>query len=188
MTIFVFQSLGSKMKLFVLGFMGNGKTTVGRRLADRLHYAFVDLDDEIANEEGLTIEEIFFQHSEQYFRQKEHEHLLKVCQTDNVVIAVGGGTPCFFDNMAIMNREGITIYLKLSEEHILQRILAMPNEAIQARPLIANKSEEELKSFIHEVLQKREPFYNQAKIIVDNHQPHVDQTVELIVSQIPLLK
>ncbi|MGC8823845.1 MAG: shikimate kinase [Bacteroidales bacterium] len=173
------------MRIFVLGFMGNGKTTVGRKLAGRIGYQFIDLDEEIVNETGLTVEEIFFQYGEQYFRQKEHEELLRVSKTDNTVIAVGGGTPCFFDNMTIMNREGITIYLKLSEEEILQRILALPTEAIQSRPLIANKSEEELKTFIREALKKREPFYNQAKIVIKNHHNELEKTIENILAQLP---
>jgi len=174
------------MRVFILGFMGNGKTTVGRRLADRIGYQFIDLDESIENEVGLTVEEIFFLHGEQHFRQLEHNQLLSVCSLDHVIVAVGGGTPCFFDNMEIMNREGTTVYLKLSEENILQRILSMPADAVQARPLIANKSEEELKVFIHEVLQKREPFYNQAKIVVENHYNQVEQTVDIILSQLPL--
>lgn len=173
------------MRIFVLGFMGNGKTTIGRKLASRIGYQFIDLDEEIAGETGLTVEEIFFQYGEHFFRQKEHEELLRVCKTDNSVIAVGGGTPCFFDNMEIMNREGITIYLKLSEEEILQRILALPPESIQSRPLIANKSEEELKTFIHEVLKKRESFYNQSKIIIKNHHNEIERTIENILSQLP---
>lgn len=176
------------MKVFLLGFMGNGKTTVGRRLAERMGYPFLDLDEKIESEIGLTVEEIFFQHGEQYFRQLEHEQLLSVCKLDHAIIAVGGGTPCFFNNMEIMNQEGITVYLKLSGEQILQRILSMPAETVQARPLIANKSEEELKVFIDEVLQKREPFYNQAKIIVANHFHQVEQAVEAILFQLSIEK
>ncbi|MCX7985480.1 MAG: shikimate kinase [Bacteroidales bacterium] len=172
------------MKIFILGFMGNGKTTIGKRLAELLHYPFIDLDNEIEKCMSLTVEEIFFIHGEQFFRQKEHEQLIEISKRDNMVIAVGGGTPCFFDNMEIMNREGLTVYLQLSPEQIIQRILSMPREAVQARPLIADKNTAELEVFVREALKKREPYYNQAKIIVENHHNQIDLTVKTILERL----
>ncbi len=172
------------MKIFILGFMGNGKTTIGKRLSEILHYDFIDLDENIEKEEGLSIGEIFYQHGEEYFRQKEKAQLQKLGKVQNAVIAVGGGTPCFYDNMDWMNKQGFTIYLKLSSDEIIQRLALMNEQEIGSRPLIANKSKEELRIFVEEVLKKREPFYKKAKFVLENPMGKMEETIHEILKQL----
>src|SRR5437773_11285939 len=97
--------------IFLMGFMGSGKTFFGKQLAQLLNYEFIDLDELIGKNEGATIAEIFFSKGEAYFRSKESSLLKSLSQNENAVIATGGGTPCFHDNMKWMNEHGITVYL-----------------------------------------------------------------------------
>jgi shikimate kinase len=148
--------------IFLVGYMGSGKTTFGKKLANKLGRTFVDLDKLIESNEGKTIPQIFADKGEADFRELEKQTLLVTINMKNVVIATGGGTPCFFDNMETMNSSGITLYLKLSVAGLFNRLKNAKTE----RPLIKNLTEEELKAFIALNLAKREPFYIQAKHII----------------------
>lgn len=143
--------------------MGAGKTTVGKALAEDLGLTFYDLDWYIENRMRKTIKQIFDESGEEGFRKIEHNMLHEVAEFENVIISCGGGTPCFFDNMDYMNEQGETLYLKASPE-VLYGHLRMGKSV---RPLLLNKTPEEIKVFIQEQLQKREPFYNKAKHILD---------------------
>lgn len=143
--------------------MGAGKTTVGKALAEDLGLTFYDLDWYIENRMRKTIKQIFDESGEEGFRKIEHNMLHEVAEFENVIISCGGGTPCFFDNMDYMNKQGETLYLKASPE-VLYGHLRMGKSV---RPLLLNKTPEEVKVFIQEQLQKREPFYNKAKHILD---------------------
>ena len=143
--------------------MGAGKTTVGKALAEDLGLTFYDLDWYIENRMRKTIKQIFDESGEEGFRKIEHNMLHEVAEFENVIISCGGGTPCFFDNMDYMNEQGETLYLKASPE-VLYGHLRMGKSV---RPLLLNKTPEEVKVFIQEQLQKREPFYNKAKHIID---------------------
>ena len=143
--------------------MGAGKTTVGKALAEDLGLTFYDLDWYIENRMRKTIKQIFDESGEEGFRKIEHNMLHEVAEFENVIISCGGGTPCFFDNMDYMNQQGETLYLKASPE-VLYGHLRMGKSV---RPLLLNKTPEEVKVFIQEQLQKREPFYNKAKHILD---------------------
>ncbi|GJG27900.1 shikimate kinase [Segatella baroniae B14] len=143
--------------------MGAGKTTVGKALAEDLGLTFYDLDWYIENRMRKTIKQIFDESGEEGFRKIEHNMLHEVAEFENVIISCGGGTPCFFDNMDYMNEQGETLYLKASPE-VLYGHLRMGKSV---RPLLLNKTPEEVKVFIQEQLQKREPFYNKAKHILD---------------------
>jgi shikimate kinase len=148
------------MILFLIGFMGSGKTTVGKFLAKELDYVFVDMDARILKEEGATINQIFESKGENYFRSAEHNLLKKLVNQDDLVVACGGGTPCFFGNIDLMNKAGVTVYLKLSSDKLHARLV----EDKQRRPLLKNKTDAELKIFIKELLEKRERFYNKAQV------------------------
>jgi len=151
------------MRFYLVGFMGAGKTTYGRKLAQKLEYKFIDLDKFIEDKYRFTITSIFNFFGEEVFRQIEKQALLEVSEEDNVVIATGGGTPCFEDNMNLMNEFGISIYLYLNENQLFSRLI----NAKKKRPLIKDKNSEELIKFITNKLQEREVFYKKSKIIVD---------------------
>lgn len=143
--------------------MGSGKTAMGRLLAKSLNLDFYDLDAWIEKKYHTTIACIFSEKGENHFREIEKNCLRETGTFENVVISTGGGAPCFFDNMEFMNENGITIYIKLTPEHLADRLLATRNGV---RPLIAGKSAEELIQFINDNLEKRAKFYEQAKFII----------------------
>ena len=150
-------------RIFLIGYMGAGKTTAGRELAKVLGLDFIDLDHFIQGRFQKTVSQIFQEVGETEFRNIEHNMLREVGEFEDIVIATGGGTPCFFNNMDYMNLAGTTVYLKAHPEALASRL----NTCKDKRPLIKDKSEEELYAFIVESLEKREPFYSQAKIIFE---------------------
>lgn len=176
------------MNIFLIGFMGSGKTTIGKKLSNKLQFSFEDLDNLIEEEMKMSVYEIFSDMGEPFFRNKEKEMILKITENDNQVISVGGGAPCFFNNLEIMNKNGITIYLKMTSEDLLQRLLKLPAAARANRPLLANKSKEELYEYISNTLQKREEFYNRAKIVVSNEVFDTSLTTDRILAAINHLK
>ncbi len=149
-------------RIFLIGFMGSGKSTLGSKLARRIAYQFVDMDHLIEETAELSIPEIFNEHGEEVFRKWEHDILLELCCREKLVIATGGGAPCHSQMMDIMNAHGSTIYIQLSPEALKNRLINSKTE----RPLIKGKSESELLAFITGLLEKREVFYDQAKYIV----------------------
>jgi len=152
-----------KPNLYLVGYMGTGKTTVGKLMAKKLNRSFTDVDEFIESRYNQTIASIFEERGEAGFREIEHRALQEICKFENAVVSTGGGLPCFFDNMDVMNRTGITIYLKASAEDLLHRISFNK----QKRPLTNGKNPEELQNFVEANLKKREPFYNQARLIID---------------------
>lgn len=150
------------MRIFLTGYMGCGKSTIGRKVAALLGMHFIDLDKYIEERNFKSVPDIFAQEGETAFREKERQALLEVSEFEDIVIGTGGGAPCFFDNMELMNKAGITIYLAPEIETLAYRLLKSKTE----RPLIVGKSREELVDFIHIALQKRAPFYEQSKIII----------------------
>ena len=151
------------MRIFLIGFMGSGKTTVGKPLAKALGFRFVDMDHHITDTRHKTVAEIFEELGENGFRKLEQQTLQELSTQDNIVIATGGGAPCFFDNMEAMNRAGATIYLQVSPEGLATRL----KHGRDKRPLLRGKNDRELLLYIKEKLVEREPFYKQARIIVD---------------------
>lgn len=150
------------MKIFLIGFMGSGKSYWGSLWAKEKNIDFFDLDKLIEEQEQKTVAEIFEINGEDYFRQAEARMLRMMTDKENCIIACGGGTPCFNENMEWMNRNGITIYLQTSPTNILQRVVAEKNK----RPLIKKLNEAELLFFIEQKLQERVSFYAAAKITV----------------------
>lgn len=150
-------------RIILIGYMGSGKTTVGRALAKDLGMPFYDLDWYIESRMRKTVKQIFDERGEEGFRIIERNMLHEVAEFENVVISCGGGTPCFFDNISYLNRQGETVYLKCTPE-VLHKHLSMGKTV---RPLLLNKTLEEVKVYIQEQLQQREPYYSQAKHTVD---------------------
>ena len=142
-------------RIFLIGYMGAGKTTLGTLLAEELGVDFVDLDLFIEARYQKTIGQIFEEDGEDGFRKIESAVLKEVGTFEGIVISVGGGTPCFYDNMEFMNEAGRTIYLKTSSKVLADRL----NTCKSKRPLIKDKSEEELLDFVAQSLKTREPFY-----------------------------
>jgi shikimate kinase len=149
--------------IFLVGFMGSGKTTLGRKLAARLGYAFMDLDHILEAQTGMSIAQYFSTHSEDAFRKLESEVLKQTMYPENAVIATGGGLPCYFDNMQWMNLHGKTVYIKLSPKTLARRL---ENEKTE-RPLLREKHGDELVAFIAGKLNEREEFYMQAAVVSD---------------------
>ncbi|MBR2360163.1 MAG: shikimate kinase [Bacteroidaceae bacterium] len=171
-------------RIILIGYMGAGKTTLGKVLARELNLEFIDLDWYIENRFHQSVTQLFATRGEEGFRQIERNMLHEVAEFENVIISSGGGTPCFFDNMEYMNQQGLTVYLKATPE-TLRTHLRMGK---QKRPLVAQKNDEELDAFIHESLNKREPFYNQARLIFDtgllDNGTRIQETVQLLVETI----
>ena len=147
------------IRIFLTGYMGAGKTTLGKALARELHIPFIDLDWYIEERFHKTVGELFSERGEASFRELEKNMLHEVGEFEDVVISTGGGAPCFFDNMEYMNDCGDTVFLDVEPAVLFRRLRV----AKQQRPLLANKSDEELMDFICEALQKRHPFYSKAK-------------------------
>ncbi len=152
------------MKIFLVGLPGSGKTTLGKQVAKSLNIAFVDLDEAIEKSEKRKIAEIFKNSGEDYFRQIESE-LLKfwVNSPTDFLMSTGGGAPCFFDNVKIMNDVGTTIFLDVPAMEIAKRISASKNPE---RPLLKNTSDDVLKDQIEFLRTQRKAFYKQAKVIL----------------------
>lgn len=149
--------------IFLIGFMGSGKTHWGSRLATHLHRKFIDLDQFIEKKEQLSVQQIFEKRGEDYFREIEAISLRTLLDENNLLISCGGGAPCFHDNMDFMNQTGLTVFLEASPRFLLQNIVKEP----RARPLLNNMSESEMLYFIEKKLAERIEFYQQAKVILN---------------------
>ncbi|MEN5087615.1 shikimate kinase [Sphingobacterium faecium] len=166
--------------IFLIGYMGSGKTTLAKKLANKLELPFIDTDDEIVKEVGMSITEYFQLHGEEKFRALEREHLQKIAQHE-AIISTGGGSPCFFDNMQWMNENGISVYLQMTPKALFDRLSqSKPNK----RPILIGKTDEELFNFISEKLVEREPFYKQAHLIIDQINTPVEDLVVLLKNHI----
>jgi len=144
--------------------MGCGKSTWGRKLARISKLPFIDLDEKIVEETGMSIGSYFAEYGEAAFRQVESDVLKSVSSSEAAVISTGGGAPCYYDNMEWMNQTGITVYLELPAGVLLSRLVGKEGTK---RPLLAGKTNDEILSFIEDKLAERKPFYEQAEVVVD---------------------
>lgn len=167
-------------KIFLTGYMGSGKSSAGKTLATQLGYEFIDLDKFIEQEYKMTIPEIFSSKGEKEFRSMEHNMLKKVIEKENVVVACGGGTPCYYNNMELMNNNGTTVYLKMSADSLVNRLM----NAKEKRPLILNKDEKQLREFVNRQLEKREDVYHQAQYTVKGKDLNVKELAAFVKEQI----
>ena len=153
----------TSMKIFLIGFMGSGKTTWAKIIAGKLNIPFFDLDELIEKRANLKINDIFDIKGEKYFRKLEAVCLRELHVLDSFILACGGGTPCFHDNMLVMNSLGVTAWLNTPKEVMATRLL----EEAGHRPLVNGLTPEKLHEFIEDKLEERLQYYNQAKIVLD---------------------
>lgn len=154
------------VRIFLTGYMGAGKTTLGKAFARELGLSFIDLDWYIESRFHKTISQLFAERGEDGFRRVEQNMLHEVGEFEDVVVSTGGGTPCFFDNMDYMNVQGQTVFLDVDVETLFRRLRV----ATQQRPILRGKSEEELRVFIEKALADRSPYYTKARYRFDGNQ------------------
>ncbi|MGH2642625.1 MAG: shikimate kinase [Chitinophagaceae bacterium] len=166
------------MKIFLIGFMGSGKSYWARHLAESLQLPLSDMDEEIERKTGLSISDIFSQKGELYFRTFEHELLKELIQKGQLLLSCGGGLPCFNDNMSLMNQNGLTIWLNTPLKVMSERLKRKKYK----RPLLKGLSDEQLVEFVTNKLAERTAFYNRAKLIVNPLDYSVESLTQKIMS------
>ncbi|OQX75526.1 MAG: hypothetical protein B6D61_10215 [Bacteroidetes bacterium 4484_249] len=164
------------MLIYLIGYMGSGKTTVGRKLARRLGYDFTDLDLMIENDYKISIPGIFQKYDENAFRKIEHETLKKTLSFENTIISTGGGTPCFFNNIEMINENGFSVYLKMSTKSLYDRLI----NSKKKRPLLTNKSQVNILNFIEDQLTIRETYYQKSLVEVKGENLDLDNLVNIV--------
>lgn len=164
------------MLVFIVGYMGSGKSTLAKGVANKLLMDYIDTDKLIEKQEGLTITEIFEQKGEDYFRSLEHGTIRGLTSNRNLVVATGGGTPCFNNNMELMNKKGITVYLKIKPGILASRL----EDAKHKRPILANKTSIELRAFIEAALAEREEYYESAAYTIEGDNIKSEDIVNLL--------
>lgn len=164
------------MRIYLIGFMGSGKTTFGKKLARKMGYDFLDMDKLIEQIEGVSVAELFSVKGETYFRKMESDVLHSTVVHKHAVISCGGGTACYFDNMDWMQEKGITVYLNVKADRLYGRLKTRRAK----RPLIAALNDAQLKDYIFQKLSERETFYLQAKLIIDPEKVSAKKASELI--------
>ncbi len=165
------------MKIFLIGFMGCGKTHWGKLLSEKLRLPFFDLDEKIVEHEGNEIAQLFAEQGEEYFRMLEKELLHILSESHNgFVMACGGGTPCFFNNIDYMKRQGTTVWINCSVECLHQRLV----KEKEARPLIRSIPDEELKDYIKKKMSHRKIFYQQASVILREDEVSLEKLVDRV--------
>lgn len=166
--------------IYIVGFMGSGKTTAGKKLASLLGWSFVDLDKKIEEHEGKSIPEIFSQNGEDYFRTIESYLLRNLKTNSDTVISTGGGTPCYSDNMDFMLENGLTVYLRLTPGELKSRL----SESKGERPLIKDLDQKELLSFIEQRLSDREKWYERCDITIKGINLDINLLCSIVKSKI----
>lgn len=165
-------------RIFIVGYMGAGKTTVGKGLAKLRELTFLDLDAFIENKYRKTVSQLFAEKGESEFRRMEQSALREVSEFENIVVSTGGGAPCYNDNMELMNKAGTTVYIEAGPEELAARLLASKT----VRPLIAGKSRDELIPFITRHLEERKRYYQKAHIVYHTDRLLTKEQVHLTIN------
>ena len=171
------------VRIFLIGYMGAGKTTLGKAFAKRMGVTFIDLDWYIEERFHTTINMLFASRGESGFRQLERDMLREVAEFEDVVIATGGGTPCFFDNIDYMNTKGCTVYLDTSPSVLYNRLI----QSRKQRPILKDKQPHELEDFIAQALESRLPFYKKAGYVLDTDKLESKSQITSAVESLRLL-
>jgi shikimate kinase len=166
------------MKIFLIGFMGSGKTHWGKLLSSKLQLPFRDLDSLIVEKENRSVSDIFAAEGEEYFRYKEMEMLEElVGKEENFILSCGGGTPCFFNNIEFMKKSGKVVWLNTSVDVLKERLL----KERMSRPLIREVDDEELKRFIIRKLSERKMYYEQADVMVNEESITLEELIRVLL-------
>lgn len=169
------------MRIFLIGFMGSGKSSIGRELAHKLGLFFIDLDSLIEEKTSSNIADIFSIQGEEKFREIEQQCLKETFKADNVVIATGGGTPCFHDNMQLINEHGISVYIKLNAGMLASRLMNDNGK----RPLLKGSGMNlSLQENIAQLLETREPYYEKATFIIEGKNISAKKIIEKLSGSI----
>lgn len=153
------------MRIFLIGFMGSGKSHWGTQLAEQLQTTFFDLDEQLVKSEGMSVAEIFAGKGEEYFRNREKEMLEQLIDEHaSMVLSVGGGTPCFFNNIELMKRKGCVVWLNTHVDVLLERLVREKSK----RPLLKDIADDDLKAYIIRKMNERRMYYEQAQVKIDN--------------------
>lgn len=165
------------MKIFLIGFMGTGKTYWGRRLSEKLRLPFFDLDEQMESNEGKSITQIFAEQGEEYFRLLEKDTLHIISEShDSFIMATGGGTPCYFNNIEFMKKSGTVLWISTPVDTLFERLLKEKDK----RPLLKNLTDDQLKGFIIKKFSDRKIYYEQADIMVEEADKDIDKIVEKV--------
>ncbi|MEI6060358.1 MAG: shikimate kinase [Bacteroidota bacterium] len=164
------------MRIFLVGYMGCGKSTLGRQLAPALGISWIDLDAEFESRYKISISHFFNKYGEVAFRKLEHKLLTEISEIPDIVVSTGGGTPCYHDNMQLMNHNGLTMYLVAEPDLLLSRIALAPSK----RPLFQQMKGADSLLHIRQHLESRELHYKLAKITIDATKPDLDEVKNLI--------
>lgn len=165
------------MKIFLIGFMGSGKTHWGRALSLKLSIPFFDLDEQVVEQERKPISEIFAEKGEEYFRLLEKDTMHIITEShDSFVMATGGGTPCYFNNIEYMNRAGTTVWINTPLDSLFQRLIGEKEK----RPLIRGLTDDQLRGFIIKKFGDRKIYYEQADVMIDEEPLLLDKLIEKI--------
>lgn len=166
-------------RIYIIGFMGSGKSTAGEKLASIIGWQFIDLDTQIELKAGQSIDNIFSSSGEDHFREIEEETLLNLKIRDNTVISTGGGTPCYGSNMEFMLKTGLVLYLRMTPDQLKNRL-----EGSTDRPLIKNIDKNLLLKYISDKVSEREKYYLQASIIADGDDLDIKSLSNLIITKL----
>ncbi|MBE9488266.1 MAG: shikimate kinase [Bacteroidetes bacterium] len=164
------------MLIFLVGYMGCGKSTLGRHMAQELNYKYIDTDTLIEKKYDATIPQIFVLHGEDRFREMEREAVQSLDESENAVVSTGGGLPCHNENIELLNSKGFTIYIEVPEELLLKRI----SKTSSKRPLLAHKTPDEMLDFVKDSLDRRRPYYQQAKMKISGGHIQAHDIVQLM--------
>ncbi len=164
------------MKIYLVGYMGSGKSTLGHELADAFGIGWIDLDEEFELQYKISISDFFGKYGEKHFRELEHKLLTKLLLIPDLVVSTGGGTPCYHGNMELMNQNGLTMYLAGSPEMLLKRIIL----SARKRPVFLQMQGDDSLQKLTQHVKSREEYYKQAKITIDAIQPDIEEIKSLI--------
>lgn len=164
------------MRYFIIGYKNCGKTTIGKKLAAKLGMEFIDLDEVIEEREGKSIPEIYTNIGDDGFRVKEWEALKEIIKKDNLVVALGGGAPCHCDNMNLIEQYGEVIYIQLDSDMLVSRL----KKATKDRPIVLNKTDEELQSYVQDIRERCEHHYLRAKYCVNGKNLTIKKILQVL--------
>lgn len=164
------------MRIFLIGYMSSGKSTLGKVLAKRLNLKFIDIDESFEEKYKITINDFFIKFGEPKFRELEQQLLISILNIENAVISTGGGTPCYYDNLDLINENGVSIYLKLHYKSIVARL----KNTKKQRPLVKDLNDKEFENYIEENLAKREEYYSKAHHTIKSENLTINELLKYI--------